>query len=204
MRWSSGSDGDPALSPSAYVVLGLIARHGPSTPYELKARVEQSVGYFWPIPHAQLYRDPARLAELGLLVERAEEHGRRRRVFCLTDAGREAVRRWLADPHTPEAETRDPAQLKLFFADLGDTADVVSLATSQAARHRRWRDLYRSRRADLDPADAASAARSRLLGLGILHEQAYVDFWETMAREPERLDQLDAAVRGAGRARDEA
>ena len=77
------------LSPSAYVVLGLIARHGPMTPYELKARVEDSVGLYWPIPHAQLYRDPPRLAERGLLEERAEEHGRRRRVFHLTDAGRE-------------------------------------------------------------------------------------------------------------------
>lgn len=60
------------LSMSAYTVLGLIARHGPMTPYELKARVEQSVAYFWPIPHAQLYRDPPRLAEMGLLTEEAE------------------------------------------------------------------------------------------------------------------------------------
>ena len=75
------------LTPSQLIVLGLIARHGPMTPYELKAKVESSVGMYWPVPHAQLYRDPARLAELGLLREEAEEHGRRRRVFHLTDAG---------------------------------------------------------------------------------------------------------------------
>jgi hypothetical protein len=40
---------DPDLSRSEYVVLALIARYGPMTPYELKDRVTQSVGVFWPI-----------------------------------------------------------------------------------------------------------------------------------------------------------
>ncbi|MFF5207407.1 PadR family transcriptional regulator [Streptosporangium sp. NPDC000396] len=177
------------VSLSAYVVLGLIARHGPMTPYELKGRVEESVGFFWPIPHAQLYRDPPRLAEMGLLREEAEEHGRRRRVFHLTDAGRRALERWLADPDVAPPETRDPSQLKLFFADLGDPSDVVALATEQARQHRRWLDLYRSLHAELDPSDRTRlVSRSRLLKLGILHEQTYVDFWESLAADPDRLD----------------
>jgi DNA-binding PadR family transcriptional regulator len=181
-------EGRADLSSSAYVVLGLIARHGPMTPYELKTRVEQSVGFFWPIPHAQLYRDPPRLAELGLLAEEAEDHGRRRRVFRLTDLGREVLREWLARPGTAQPETRDPALLKLAFVDLGSPSDVVALARSQAAQHRQWLDLYRARRAALDPVDPATLSRSRLLALGILHEQAFVDFWESLAADPARLD----------------
>ncbi|GAA2168108.1 PadR family transcriptional regulator [Actinomadura napierensis] len=173
----------------AYVVLGLIARHGPMTPYELKARVEEGVEPFWPIPHAQLYRIPTRLAADGLLREEAEEGGRRRRVFHVTDAGRAALRRWLADPGGPRIETRDPAQLKLFFADLGDPDDVVALAREQAALHRRWLETYRERRARLDPSDEARlTSRARILKLGILHERAYVDFWEHLAEHPGDLD----------------
>jgi DNA-binding PadR family transcriptional regulator len=172
------------LSPSAYVVLGLIARHGPMTPYELKARVEDSVGYYWPIPHAQLYRDPPRLAALGLLEERAEEHGRRRRVFHLTAAGREVVQRWLEDPNTAPPETRNPSLLKLTFADLGPPEQVAALARTQAAQHREWLDSYRKLRAELDPSRADALSRSRLLELGILHEQAYVTFWESLADNP--------------------
>jgi DNA-binding PadR family transcriptional regulator len=148
------------------------------TPYELKARTEESVQFFWPIPHAQLYRIPARLAELGLLHEEAEEDGRRRRVFHLTDAGRQALERWLANPHAPEPETRDPAQLKLFFADLGDPGDVVALAKARAAQHRRWLDLYESRL-----GEDASLARQRILTLAAAHERAYVDYWESLAAE---------------------
>jgi DNA-binding PadR family transcriptional regulator len=179
----------PELSAPAYVVLGLIERHGSMTPYELKGRVEESVDYFWPIPHAQLYRIPARLSELGLLREEAEQTGRRRRVFRLTDAGRAALRAWLADPHAPEPETRDPAQLKLFFADLGDPGDVVALAREQAKQHRYWLDLYSGRRAELARSgEGRLESRARILRLGILHEQAYVDFWESLAADPGRLD----------------
>jgi DNA-binding PadR family transcriptional regulator len=170
------------LSPSAYVVLGLIARHGPMTPYELKAHVEDSVGRYWPIPHAQLYRDPPRLAERGLLEERPEEHGRRRRVFHLTDAGRAVLTRWLADPHTSPPETRNPSLLKLTFADLGPADQVAALARAQVAQHGEWLAQYRKLRAELDPAGADTLARTRLLDLGILHEQAYVDFWSALSR----------------------
>lgn len=174
------------LGPQDHIVLGLIARHGPLTPYELKARLEESVDYFWPIPHAQLYRVPPRLAEQGLLREEAEEGGRRRRVFYLTDAGQAELTRWLADPNSPPPETRDPAQLKLFFADLGAQGDVVGLARAQAAEHRRWLDLYRKLRAEIDPGDTVGAvSRARILQLGIGHEQAYVEFWEELAAHPD-------------------
>jgi DNA-binding PadR family transcriptional regulator len=173
---------------SAYVVLGLIARHGAMTPYELKARVEESVGFFWPIPHAQLYRDPPRLAAMGLLSEEAETGGRRRRVFRLTPAGEEALREWLAAPEVPPAETRDPAQLRLAFADLGEPADLVRLARAQADRHRDLLTVYRERRAALSPDDPATVSRSRILALGILHEQAQAEFWTAVAADPRRVD----------------
>lgn len=177
----------PEPGPQDHVVLGLVARHGPLTPYDLKARVEESIDYFWPIPHAQLYRIPARLAEQGLLREEAEETGRRRRVFHLTDAGRAELERWLSEPKCPPAETRDPAQLKLFFADLGAPEDVIALADDQAARHLHWLDQYRALQAEIDPADSVRAeSRSRILELAIKHEQAYVDFWEALARNPTR------------------
>lgn len=174
------------LSHSQYVVLGLIARHGPLTPYELKSRVEESVGYYWPIPHAQLYRDPVKLAEQGLLHEEAEEGGRRRRVFRLTDAGRVTLDRWLSDPSTPPPETRNPSLLKLTFADLGAQDATRKLARQQAAQHREWHGQYRAMLDGLDPTGPDALARSRLLTLGLAHEQTYVDFWQSLAgpREP--------------------
>lgn len=171
------------LTCSQYVVLGLIAREGPMTPYELKARVEDSVSRYWPIPHAQLYRDPPRLAELGLLSEKPEQDGRRRRVFHLTDAGRQALARWLGDPTSPPPETRNPSLLKLTFADLASPAEIAALAETQAARHRGWAQEYQRLLDELDPGKPGASARARLIKLGVQHEQGYTDFWESLAIE---------------------
>src|ERR671910_119401 len=57
------------LTPTSYIVLGLLEWAGESTPYRLKQLVAVSVGYFWSLQHAQLYTEPeipanrARLAE---------------------------------------------------------------------------------------------------------------------------------------------
>src|SRR6185503_10516140 len=48
------------LSPTSYLVLGLLAREGPSTPYDLKRHVAATLGHFWSFPHALLYAEPPR------------------------------------------------------------------------------------------------------------------------------------------------
>ena len=50
------------LTPTSYIVLGLLELAGESTPYALKQLVAGSVGYFWTLQHAQLYTEPERLA----------------------------------------------------------------------------------------------------------------------------------------------
>ena len=47
------------LTPTSYIVLGLLQFAGESTPYRLKQLVAGSVGYFWTLQHAQLGLDAA-------------------------------------------------------------------------------------------------------------------------------------------------
>ena len=75
------------LTPTSYLVLGLLAREGPSTPYDLEQHVRATLGNFWSFPHTLLYSEPPRLAALGLVTETRETEGRRRRVFAITPAG---------------------------------------------------------------------------------------------------------------------
>src|SRR5215211_2736292 len=94
------------LTPVSYVVLGLVARDGPSTPYALKIAVGRGVAHFWQFPHSQIYAETDRLAGLGLLAEEREHTGRRRRSYRITPAGRSALRAWLAEP------TGEPPQFR--------------------------------------------------------------------------------------------
>src|SRR5512133_344349 len=105
----------PDLTPVSYVVLGLVARDGPSTPYALKTAVGRGIAHFWQFPHSQIYAETERLARLGLLAEEREQTGRRRRSYRITAAGRAALAAWLAEPtdEAPPGPQPRPAQAVL-------------------------------------------------------------------------------------------
>lgn len=168
------------VSTTSFVVLGLIALRGPSTSYELKRAVEHSVGFFWPFPHAQLYDEPARLAEAGLLSVSQEAAGRRRKTYAITEAGRQELRAWLKEPVTEALQLRNIAELKLFFGELAHPADLRALAEGQV-------ELHTARIAELDAIAERFTGRTDLtprlvpLSLGRRMEQAALDFWREEA-----------------------
>lgn len=172
----------PGLTTTSYVVLGLIGLRGPSTSYDLKRAVRRSVGFFWPFPHAQLYSEPRRLAEAGLLDVSTEDTGRRRQTFSLTEAGRRALRTWLAEPLTEPMQVRDVAELKLFFGELALESDMLALAREQVRQHTERIRVYE----DMDQRfGRLESLASRLvpLRLGLRMEHAALDFWTELADE---------------------
>ena len=174
---------DARLGPTSYVVLGLLAVHGPMTPYELKAQVSGSVGYFWSFPHSQLYGEPARLAALGLVNEEREESGRRRRRFAVTGEGTRAVERWLATPVEGHPQIRDLALLKLYLGGLVPPDRVARLARAQEAAHRERLAVYEGIDAALRPVGAPARHQHATVRLGLAYERAASAFWAEIARE---------------------
>ena len=169
--------------PVSYLVLGIVAMRGATTSYDLKRFVQLSIGHFWPFPHTQLYTEPARLADAGLLEETQEESGRRRRFYTITDAGRELLTEWLGEPVTSPMEYRDLGLLKLFFAELSGPEQVEALALEQAAAQRRQLAEYEGiveRFADRPDL----AHRLRSLDLGMRMARAGAEFWEDVAKAP--------------------
>ena len=180
------------LSDSAHAVLVLIALRGPSTAYDVKRALARLAGEYWSAPHTQIYRECARLAAQGLLREDAEESGRRRRVYDLTPAGRDAVTAWVRAPVESSMEIRDVASLKLLAAELSTAEDVRALAEHQVAD-------YRRRLAILDHVEARFgdrpelALRMRNVAMGRAVYEAALAFWESVAADP-----LPASPRAAG------
>ena len=171
------------LSPTSYLIFGLISYRGPSTPYQLKRAVGRSIGYFWPFPHTQLYEEPDRLARAGLLTEEREENGRRRRTYAITDAGRAALKAWLRQPTTEVTQLRDLAVLKIFFSEFMSTEELVAMAEEQVR-------LYDARLTEYAAIDARYANRPELgrrmasLDLGIRLARATQAFWRDIAADP--------------------
>jgi PadR family transcriptional regulator, regulatory protein AphA len=168
------------LGPTSYVVLGVIALLGPSTSYDLKRFVETTLGHFWAFPHSQLYAEPARLADEGLLTVEREEGGRRRRTYAITAAGRDALVDWLGQSTTNASELRDIGLLKLFFSELASDDQLEALVREQLAAHRRLLARYEwlwerfGNRPEL-------ARRVLTLKAGFAFERAFISFWEELA-----------------------
>jgi PadR family transcriptional regulator AphA len=163
------------LTHTSHIVLGLLTLAGEATPYDLKQMVAATVGHFWSLPHSQLYAEPARLARAGYVTERREHDGRRRKLYALTDRGRDAFADWLR-VLTPEPYMlRDLALLKLFFG-----ADAHELAEVQLETHRQKLSEYE---ALLEQTTEYATAGPRLaLDLGTRHERETVGFWAEHAR----------------------
>jgi PadR family transcriptional regulator AphA len=172
------------LTATSYLVLGLLAREGPSTPYELERHVRATLGNFWSFPHTLLYTEPPRLAALGLVTETRETEGRRRRVFTITTAGGSALSAWLDRPSGASTELRDLGLLQLFFADLASRAARLRLAEEQLAIHRAKLNTYQEdERLERRPGGLRRGERTvehwrgQTLPMGLLYEGVAVDFW---------------------------
>ena len=175
------------LSPTSYLVLGLVRMLGEATPYDLKHAVARSVGNMWAFPHTQLYTEPARLAEAGLLEEEREDSGRRRRTFRMTAAGRTAFETWLADPDdVGPTEIRDVGLLQLFFSGFADPGDVARLAARKVALHEAKLAGYEqvARMLDAGGGELLGANpgddprwRRRTLEMGMRFERLAAEFW---------------------------
>jgi PadR family transcriptional regulator, regulatory protein AphA len=159
------------LTDTSYAVLGLVERCQPVTPYQLKQAAAVSILHFWSIPHTQIYTECSRLAEAGLLDEQREQGGRRRRLYTLSDAGRQALDHWREDPSADLYELRDPGLLKLFCG-----ADPARLAETQVEQHQRRLALYESL---FEHQPMTDGMRLALEG-GIGHEREYLSFWQRL------------------------
>ncbi|HEX6229184.1 MAG TPA: PadR family transcriptional regulator [Solirubrobacterales bacterium] len=114
------------LSPTAYVILGMVNRE-PRSGYEIKAAVDNSTRFFWAASYGQIYPELKRLSEAGLLEGVDAPRGERRRtVYAITKAGRAELRDWLRQP--PETdEMREEGLLKLFFAQALAPEEAVEI-----------------------------------------------------------------------------
>jgi DNA-binding PadR family transcriptional regulator len=126
------ADAEPIrLTGTSFAVLTLLELLGPSTPYDLKQALEQSIENFWPVPHTTFYAEPARLARGGYLSVRQEQGGRRRKLYTLTESGRRALDEWVRAAVVAPPQYRDEGVLKIFAG-----ADPQPILRNQREWHR--------------------------------------------------------------------
>lgn len=128
-----------------HILLGLLRT--PASGYDLGRTFDESARFFWFAELSQIYPTLKRLERDGMLTSRTEPsvRGPARRVYSLTDEGREELRSWLRSG--PAFHTlRIPHIAQLFFMDeLGDPDETLAFVESfrrqLAERLERYREF---------------------------------------------------------------
>lgn len=164
----------PKLTTASHIVLGLVEFAQPASPYELKELAARSVASFWALPHTQIYAQVDRLLDAGLISEKREETGRRRRELSITPAGRKALDKWRAEQPAEHYELRDESVLKIFFG-----ADPLAIAEQQIPQHEERLRYYESVE---EIADQLTEGQRLALEIGLGHEREYLRFWKQLIK----------------------
>jgi DNA-binding PadR family transcriptional regulator len=169
---------------------------GEASGYDLAKDFDATVANFWAATPQQLYRELERMEAEGLVAARLVEqrHRPNKRLFSLTEAGREAVRAYTAEPLGRPAVIRDELLVKVQCADAGDVEAVRAAvvermegATAKLARYERIRQQLlggRSEEAYFAEAERVGPYLTLLRGMSFERENLQ---WGDMALR--RLDQ---------------
>ncbi|MFG3387942.1 PadR family transcriptional regulator [Streptomyces rochei] len=131
-----------------YAVLAALLE-GEASGYELSKVFDVSLANFWPATPQQLYRELERLADEGLIEARTVPQERRptKRLFSLTEAGRDRLSAFAAEPTRRPTAVRDEFLIKMQAMDVIDPERVRALveerrtwALGKLARYERVRE----------------------------------------------------------------
>lgn len=123
------------IKKSAVPILGLLTIQ-PMSGYDMKQAIEISLGHFWSESFGQIYPQLRALSGEGLIAELPPDEpqsDRPRRVYDITDAGRDALREWL-EQEPSEQVIRNELLLKIFFATACDPATIRTHCEGARAR----------------------------------------------------------------------
>ncbi len=110
-----------------HAILGFL-NYKPLSGYDLKKIFDTSVQHFWSADQSQIYRTLARLTEQGWAEMQVVEQSDRpdRKVYHITQAGRDELRQWLLSP-IRLAASRSAALIQVFFAGQLSDEEILSM-----------------------------------------------------------------------------
>lgn len=175
-----------------FALLGAL-NYQPMSGYDLKQFTDRSISNFWHAELSQIYVTLKALEKDGLITSSAVPQASRpdRRVYTITENGKQSLNDWLKTPFTEIDQYKDTLLLKLFFsANLGKDAILAQLRL-QRSLHQKLVDQYQNETAEIIARTVEHAPQLRQDALlweatrrfGEMTEEAYLRWLdETIAR----------------------
>jgi PadR family transcriptional regulator AphA len=162
-------------------LIGLLAREGPMTGYELTKAFDRSVNFVWHAVQGQIYPELSRLAAAGH-IRQTSTGPRGAKRFEATEEGIAELRRWITDVE-PARGIRSETLLRVFFSYLVDPADVESLLRREADEYRRRLAILERFAAERPPETPSERASGLTVDAGIRANNARLEWAEAAIEE---------------------
>jgi PadR family transcriptional regulator, regulatory protein AphA len=139
------------LTTTENALLGMLARYGEHSGYELLKLAEAGIGYLWSPAKSHVYDVLPRLERGGYARRRVVEQTEKpdKHLWRITAGGRAALKDWVDTIDEDPLENRGVLLLKLFFGEHGDPERLVE-------HLERFRDQARQKLAVLRQVEAGS------------------------------------------------
>jgi PadR family transcriptional regulator, regulatory protein AphA len=163
------------LNKTRYALLGVLSM-GNASGYDIKVLMEQSTDHFWKEGAASIYPILKQLMKEKLvsLQRDAVQHGRPKKIYAITRAGKEVLQEWLEKEPEP-IPVRNELLLKVFFG--WNTKPEVIIKHLENFRHNLEKLLQKYRSSRLFKMEQTTTLNNvelyRFLALkaGIMHAE---------------------------------
>jgi DNA-binding PadR family transcriptional regulator len=125
-----------------YIILAGLIRE-PTSGYDLTKWMERETSHFFVIGHSSIYPALARMEREGLVRYEVvpSERGPKRKVYSITQAGREALLSWAGEP-AAERQVRDEQLVKALCYGFMPKERVLARLGEEKANHEEKLELY--------------------------------------------------------------
>jgi DNA-binding PadR family transcriptional regulator len=172
------------LTTTEHALLGMLARYGEHSGYELLKLAEGGIGFFWSPAKSHVYEVLPRLERGGHVRRRLVPQSGRpdKHLWRITPRGRATLRRWLNTIDPNPLEERGQFLLKVFFGEHGDPGRLV--AHLERFRDQAERKLETLRALDAEQPDLGTADLPRMtLRQGLAGTEAQLRWAEEILPE---------------------
>lgn len=178
-----------------HALLGFL-NYAPMTGYELKQHFDSSIHHFWNANLSQIYPTLNRMKDDGLLAMEVEyqQDKPNRKVYYITDAGRDELQRWLQEPKEL-SQTRMPFLIQVFFGGGLAREEMRAHLRRHLALHREQLAAYRGEVRDGLRQNVEKTGLERegvfwelTLEAGIEHEKASIRWCKKAIEKVEAMD----------------
>jgi len=177
------------MSSIRYALLSLLARE-PLSGYDIKQHMNSRIGPFWKVGSNQVYPELSKMEAEGLVkLQGVEQHTYRpaRKLYELTDAGREALIEWTISPGGIE-NVRDDFLLKAYNAWLVAPDQMIRQVEEIKKQHEERLAAYEGKVAELNgllesarSGDPLSSSIS-VVEFGVEYERLYIEWCDKLVK----------------------